>query len=490
MALQLKHKVMRIILLFLLIFSTQGLQAQLRTHWVHSDSINTKLLLDLPLVSLPYGLYASAITEGAVVDVYGEPAGYTLRAWTSPSMKQSLAFSHDTRYAIFYGTSKLFNVQANDKPGKKLWKTGAESVLNLAADLLLPFGFGWQHEEYHRAVLTSHNIYSNNSLNDWISGRENVNGSSTTSVNYVLDTNLVSLKKRANSDLVRLMTAGVEGEVLSAQRMQRDNFFHTTNYANSLNILGRFISVELYIRLCSNRDEIQPLVDDAIEGEAGDQSIRDFTGPDFTAWAYDLFNPDLPYAARGEHPYGNGYDRYVYGDKLNQEQYEWIKKQSNLSLLNFISPMNFFINSFELKTSPGGNPLLFNFAFSYYPTSFGSQVGLNLLLKNGDFNWIIAPTINKNYEHNFPSLEVALWEYPLGDKTLFSPRLMLWTQPKDQSFYTQQAEVGGLVAGKVSYKLGSFHPYIDMAYKTKGWVAGEAFLENRFSMDLGIMARW
>ncbi len=481
---------MRIIVLFLLVSLAQGLQAQLQINWVHSDPVKTKLLFDLPLVSLPYGLHASALTEGAVADVQGRPAGYKIRAWASPSMEQSLSFSHDTRYAIFYGTSRLFNVKSNDKLGKKLWKTGAESILNLAADMVLPFGFAWQHEEYHRAVMTSHNIYSNNSLNDWISGRENVNGSSTTSVNHVLDTNLASLKKRSNSDFVRLMTAGVEGEVLSAQRMQRDNFFHNTNYANSLNILGRFISVELYMRLCSKRDQIQPLVDDAIKQEAGDQSIRDFTGPDFTAWAYDLFNPDQPYAARGAHPYENGYDRYIYGDKLNEEQYEWIKKQSNLSLLNFISPMNFFINSLELKTPLNSNPLLFNFAFSYYPTSFGSQVGLNLLLKTGNFNWIVAPTINKNLDHNFPSLDMALFEYPIGDKMLVSPRFMLWAQPEDQSFYTDQAQVGGLVSSKISYKLGNFYPYVNMGYKTEGWAAGEVFLEKRFSMDLGIMARW
>jgi len=369
-------------------------------------------------------------------------------------------------------------------------KLGAEVLLNTGVDLALPFGQGWQHEEFHRAVLTRFNISSHNTINDWFSDETNANTGDVYAVNRVLDENLVALKAASNPDFVRLAAAGIEGEIRGGELLQQQNFFYNTGSLNSLSILFRMLNPVSYLALCANKAKVHDEVIKIMANEGSNQSLRDFTGADFTAWAYDLYNPNVPYAARGLNPNGNGYDRYIYDNKLSDEQYGWIKKQSNLALLNLVSPLNFFINSIPLKHYANGETLAGNFAFRYYATSFGNQLGLNLMAKKGKYNFFLNPALNQNLHHSFPSLEAMLIDYPVTPKVLVTTRLMAWSQPKNQEFQTSEGQAGGLVSATVNYRAGVFFPYTTLTYKTKGWVAGNVFLDNKFDVKLGVGVRF
>ena len=456
-----------------------------------TDARPVRLAIDLPLLDLPFAYYASAVREGTVVGS-GQPHQLRpVRALANPSMEQSTQLSLTTRYALFAGTNYLFNRQPTDNRGRKLWKTGAELLLNTALDQALPFGQAWQHEEFHRAVMTRYGVSSNNTLNDWLTGEKNVNSGSVSGVNKVSDSNLAGLKAISNPDFVRLAEAGGEAEIYGGQLMQQTHFFYNTGQLDGLAMLARFISPLLYIRLCADKNQVSDLVATALVREGSNPSQRDFTGPDFTAWAYDLYNPGVAYAARGQNPNGNGYDRYIYGSKLSTEQYDWVRKQSNLAWLNLLSPLNFFVNGFTLKRYANGEKLEANFGFRYYPTSFGNQLGLNVWLKKGRYNVFLNPALNQNLAHSFPSLEVGLVDYDVRPKLLLTVQGSVWTQPKDQLFRTADTTPGGRLSAKASYKISrTVLPYCQLQYKSTGWVAGDVFLQPRFEGKLGISLRF
>ena len=450
-----------------------------------------RLVIDLPLLDLPWAGYASAVSESSLVSS-SQPGGFQpFRAWSNPGMAQSTQLSLATRYALFAATKHLFNRRLTDKRGRKIWKIGAEILLNTGLDQALPFGQAWQHEEFHRAVMTRYGVFSNNTLNDWFTGRQNLNAGAVSGVNMVSDANLAGLKAISNPDFVRLAEAGGEAEIYGGQLMQQTHFFYPTGQLDGLAMLARFISPLLYIRLCADKTQVDDLVSAALAREGNNPALRDFTGADFTAWAYDLYNPDVPYAARGQNPNGNGYDRYIYGDKLSTDQYDWIRKQGNLAWLNLVSPLNFFIEGFTLKRYANGEKLEANFAFRYYPTSFGNQLGLNVWLKKGCYHVLLHPALNQNLTHTFPSLEVGLVEYAARPNLLLTLGASVWGQPKEQRFRTSEMTPGGRLSAKAAYKISpTIRPYCQLQYKSTGWVVGDVFLQARLEGKLGIDLRF
>jgi hypothetical protein len=472
-------------LLFLLAFTAYSQDSS------KIQSKNPQLILEFPLVDLPFGYYGANVKEDVVAKVGLRPSGYNpIKAFSSLSMEQSMALSMNTRNIMLFGYKKLINRKPSNRVFKRVWKTGLESFLILLSDQLIPFGEGWQHEEFHKATMTRYNTFTNNTLNDWITGRPNANTSSVKSVNAVLDINLEQMKAYDNPHFARMSAAGGEAEVLSAEEFQKNEFFMESGNLTTVLSLMRAANVQSYIKLCADKVGGTNLTLDLMKEEGAIQKLRDFTGLDYTAWAYDLFNPTEAYAKRGQNPYGNGYDRYIYGDKLSQEGYDWLAKQASLSKFNFLSPMNIFIKSIPLKKYADGSVLKGNFAFRYYPTSFGNQIGINFFLKHGKYNLFINPALNQNFSHNFPSLEAQLVNYPIQSKWLTTTKLMLWTQPKDQAFMTSKANFGGQIATKIHYKLNNtLMPYINVSFKTKGWVAGNVFLNQNFDAKIGLTCR-
>ncbi len=457
-----------------------------RSQNVDTIKLKNKVLFDITLTDFPHALYSSNLQQTNIANLNKPSGNYNfLGSYKIPSMEQSTQVEVNTRQLIFLGTHKLLNRKPTERIYKKVTRYASELTLNLLADALLPFGMGWQHEEFHRATMSRCHCYSNNSLNNWITGKNSANSSTLKSVDQVLDTNLVLIKVKSNADLVRISAAGNEGNIFSAETMQRYDFISENGLVNIPYYLIRFLNVSGYLDLCSKKDQATNATLEVMALEKDNQSIRDFTGLDMTAWAYDLFNPNEPYSARGLNVYGNGYDRYIYGNKLTDEQYDWIKKQTVLSYINLISPLNYGFKSILLGKI-NEKKIKGNFAFRYYPTSFGNQLGLSIYLKYSKYNIVLSPLLNQNFKHSFPALAMELIDYPLLKHINASINASAWLQPKNQEFYSNRVQFGGLVNLRLDYTVSKkCATYIAFSCKSNGWVAGNPFLNSSTGIKFG-----
>ena len=162
-------------------------------------------------------------------------------------------------------------------------------------------------------------------------------------------------------------------------------------------------------------------------------------------------------------------------------------KMGNLQVLNFISPSLFYINSIKVNEN-----LRFNFAAFHYLTSFGYDIGSNFFIAYKKQNLFFALHNYHNLNTRFYGIETQLIdkEIKAGTKTiLLSPSLHVWSQPTNQSFRTSSAALGAKAELRISTALGSiWRPYINLSAKTKGWVAGDVYLNSNFSCRVGISA--
>src|SRR6185436_9321120 len=88
-----------------------------------------------------------------------------------------------------------------------------------------------------------------------------------------------------------------------------------------------------------------------------DIRVRDFTGHDILAWAYDLHRPNEPYAARGIHPSGVGIDRYRKPSDLRPEEMQYLRRQGKLQVLNFFDPAFIRGSGFTMNNPLNGRPM-------------------------------------------------------------------------------------------------------------------------------------
>jgi hypothetical protein len=443
------------------------------------------LILDYSFMDLPFQNYSAHITEGMISTQNQASKGTLLNAFSIQSMEQSFQITNAIAQSMHWGIAQIPVFKK-----RPILQKVTQALITIPAELLIGkfYGNSWRHEEGHRAILANSYVYSYNPLG--VFNKKPSSGSTNVaSVSYLLDTNLVMMKENNNANFVRMSTVGVETEISALNKMQRNTFFYGQKTINSFNYLMNAFSVSSYMSLCANKEKGTKLTLETMALEGSNQNLRDFTGLDFTAWAYDLFNPTANYSERGLNPNGNGYDRYIYGDKLTTEQYDWLKKQANLSYLNFISPAMVFINEIKLK-----NDVSFNFSGRYYPTSFGNQIGIDLFFKNSKYNIFVSPHLNQNYENNFFGIEAMVFEKPVKIKQhqfLATARVVADLQPKNQRFKTSSADFTGLAELNVIWKASKhFYPYISVEAKSKGWIAGNAFLDERISIKAGLSVRF
>jgi hypothetical protein len=438
--------------------------------------IHPALKLDLPLFDLPYQIEAMN-TVG-----YGFFSGYA-----NPSMGQSLAVTADMFSGFHYGM-KYFYENSNIKD---MWRNIIYYCGIPLGDILLfylPGGDGWLHEEYHRAVMSLYGVNSFNGMNLFPIG------ASIVSVSKIKDEDLIRLKEKSPPDFVRLPAAGIEGEYLLINRLQRNNFFYNQGLFHEVLYWMVTLNSHFYIgaSLDSNKVDVETEKMNKIEKTI---LSRDFTGFDMTAWVYDLFRSDEPYEARGIHPSGTGINRYRTTKDLSDEEIYYLQMQINLHFLNYLSPMLFFQKSVRL----GDGGLAGNFAIRHLLTSFGSVLSAQFFLKyetfnNETFNIAFAYHSYLNYRNYFPAIEVELVDYPLylGRFGMFlSPRLIIGTQPEDQKFKTGSHEFLGSFGLRADFIISKyFLPYFDFNIKTDGWVTGNEYLDNNVSIKMGISARF
>lgn len=423
--------------------------------------------LNFVLFDLPYQSHATKTT------------GNFIRGFANPSMQQSLSVSNSFYTAAHWGAKKL--VKAKSEFSDILWTNVLASGFDLLA-FYSPLGMAWLHEEYHRAVLTRHGINSFNEINQFPIGKELIY------VNRVSDAGLSRLSDHHKADFRRLMIAGSEGQFLQIQRLQQDNFFLNQDLPHiALYWMSTMTNIS-YVNQTAG-DDFNQRVDEANEADGADISRRDFTGPDFTAWAYALFEPDRAYSDRGTHPSGVGINRYIKPSQLSTEARDYLKKQGSLQWLNLVSPHLFGFPKIKLKTSERGD-YFGSFAIRHLLNSFGHAISAELFFQSPRHNILFTVHNYSNFVRRFIGLEGAIIEQGfLAERMYLTARAAMWMQPQDQSFTSTQAQLGGMFSLKGSYPIGPWRPFLCLEGKTRGWQLGNVFLEQNLSLNAGLSFR-
>jgi hypothetical protein len=457
------------------------------------DSVETplyqpKLLLDFPLLDFPYLGSAARTTANHRLN---QPAGASgtvnasdyVRAYNSPSMRQATAITKSVHSTGYFLSNALWYrwVKPTNWKRRLLNRLGANVTAAISDNIFnrYPFGSVWLHEEFHRNTMTLRGISSYNTI--WDIGRF------TGKVSQVKDEDLIRFKAQYPAEFIRMHAAGIEGQYVLLQSMQKDNFFYQTHYPNILFALVQTKNAVDYVGLAGDRELGAKALQSIQENEGPDMAERDFTGLDLNAWVYDLFRPQEPYGARGIHPSGNGILRERFPNQFTDEEFAYAQKVGKLQYLNFISPHLLSISRIKVSKN-----FAFNFALRHYLTSFGYDAGGDLFLKIKDKNILFTWHGYHNKDHFFPGVEAHLLDLPvrLSAKTLpLTLRTMLWLQPKDQQFYTDQGQAGGLIYAQLRYPLSrTWQPYLEVEGKTQGWVAGNPFLPANLTVRAGISA--
>ncbi len=404
------------------------------------------LKLDLPLFDLPYQISS--------MDAVGK--GF-FGSYANPSMAQSLAVSTDIISGFHYGMKMFYDkVSIENNKFKNILYAGGTALIDILFYFLPLYGGQvWLHEEYHRAVLPEFGIRSFNSVYlfdvDALGAYVDIKFSDE-----------VYLKKESVADYIRLYAAGMEGELLWVEQLQRNNFFYNQKLLNEIQYWISISQVVGYVNMANLNN-----------------SPADDFYTDYTVWTYALFRPNEPLGERG-----------YYAIDLTKAERDYLKLQGGLQLFNVLSPM-----MFGIRTIPLGNTgFEGNFAFRHYLTSFGADIPVSVFLKYRHFNMAFTYHSYLNYEYYFPAIEAELVDYPfsIGKLNMYlSPRVLIGMQPKNQEFKVASPDFLGLFGLRVDFNLSKhILPYIDFTAKTRGWVAGNEYLTANASVRLGVSARF
>lgn len=257
--------------------------------------------------------------------------------FANPSMSQSLNIS-----SSFYSLTSegYYRLMTKNKPKATIYRLSL-GVVSLLTYLPIPLSSGWMHEEFHRSVLAKHGGNSFNEMNNFPIFK------SLIFVFDVKDQDLIALKKNNPSDMVRMAEAGIEGEYLLANNINKMAFYNNAKSKSLLPLLVSFNS-SFYV-IISSAKSIDNEYDKLYKSEGENIAKRDLVGLDFTSWVYDLFRPDEPYENRGIHPSGVGIDRYIKRSQLTHRELSYLKQQGYLQLINFINPLSLFHTSFTIQ---------------------------------------------------------------------------------------------------------------------------------------------
>lgn len=435
----------------------------------------------LPVVELPFDLKAAEAeanrrTGGTAASAASPVVSDFSKKYKNLSMDQATEMTRNLHGSLYYINNLAWNkwVKPQNKKKYMLNRVMANATA-LATDYLatkLPYGYAFQHEEFHRSVMSIHGIYSYDEVWNFGKGLD-------IAVTGVKDEDLIYLKKQHPAAQVRLSAAGVEGEYFFFQKMRSDNFFYKTGYPFfGLSILGTFHGIN-YVKLPLT-SRFNEITDSILSRDKFDVLARDFTGYDFSAWIYDLFKPDEPYADRGTWPDGIGIKRPIKESDLTPEMKAFLKKTGNVQYLNLISPFNIGINRIKI-----GDNLFGNFALRSVPTSFGYFAGGDFFIEKRQHKLMISAGINKSNSLTLPDLQVKYFDYYINDRLKTNASASIWLQPVDQRFFATKAMAGFSLGVQPSYRLSNHIGVMgEMRYKTKGWQFGEVYIDENFSASL------
>ncbi len=449
-----------------------------------------KLVLDFKVLDVPFMFDAlQARANYRAGNIASNPAAINVSDFISiiesPSMSQATAYSTSFYNAVNYGIAKGWNsvFNPNESKRRRLWGNVVKeftAAVVFVGTTKVPFAGGWAHEELHRASWIPRGVGSYNHIWSF-----DLAPDALTYVGEVRDQDLIDFKREDPAGIVRMNSAGIEAHYLNSQTAQVQDFLYNTHLPLIAFHWANVLAAADYVNRAHTTATIEEHA--AVYDDEPDMLKRDFTGNDFTAWVYDLHTPNEAYDERGLHPTGIGIDRYRNYNDLSKEMLAYVEKMGQRQWLNLLSPYLFRVRNIKVSQH-----LNMNFAVRHYLTSFGDDTQLDLFLDvKGNKNLV---SLHKYTNHNttFAGLEwqTFLKQFRIGKRSfLTSSRVMAWTQPDAQQFYTAKQQAGGLVAIKAQYETKSkWMPYFELEGKTKGWVAGNPFLNEKVSLRLGVMA--
>lgn len=407
-----------------------------------------------------------------------------LGIFNNPSMSQSLNAVGSVSNLMRDGIYRIMH--KSDR--RKRFYLSAALLSDALLYLPMPLTSGWLHEEYHRSVLTKHGGSSYNEMNSFPIGK------SLISVMHASDEDLIRLKSESPQDMTRLAAAGIEGEALLANKINREAFFYNKKSISFLPLMATLNSC-IYVMMSSSRN-VDKMIDEELMNEGSNISKRDILGIDFLSYTYDLFRPYESYVDRGIHPSGIGVNRYIKKAQLSNEELKYLKTQGFLQFINFLNPISFQFNSFDINFLDNDSDVRANLYLNHWLTSFGYDISATALLHFGKDNYTITFHNYANRYKWFPGIELETYKYLIGEQKIRNPfpvsaRLMAWLQPYNELFFSKEAHIGGLFELKSYFPINKYlSSYFSIVAKTKGWVAGNVYQESNISCSFGLQAQF
>lgn len=397
-----------------------------------------------------------------------------------PSMDQALEWSGSMYGLGFWGIDELGNFifKQPSKPYSGWRKAGNNAFRYLAglafarfgSELPIPLGI-WGHEEFHRAVLGTGELYPRNG--NWIFSKWDG------TVYGISDDELAGLKVRRPDILFYSYVSGLQYEVTLNQRVTLDDFYHRKTFPRSALLLYDAWYVWDYFRFATSAssDSAKLL---APPHESSEPSQRDFSGSDLNAWVYDMFNPALSYLDRDPFPGGSGVNRRIGFSELTSSQQSFLENQKKLSLINLLNPAIFFINRISINQD-----FSFNLFATYMPTHFGNDIAVYLPVKLRYTGILLNMHRYGNYESNGLGFGLGLFDGSLTGKLSTDILVTVWDQP--ESLFNNEKVVGGSAEVALRYSItDNFSGFVSANAKTRGWAAGNPYLDENFSVRIGI----
>jgi len=418
-----------------------------------------KLRLEIPVIDLPQNVNL--------------PHRY-------PSMNQALEFSSGMYDLAFWGIDELGDViftSGSERETRlgKFSNNAFKYVIGLGfskfgSELPIPLGV-WGHEEYHRAVLGTAGISSNNG--NWFPSRWDG------TVYGITDLALEELKSADIENLLYSYVAGVQYEIHLNERITLSEFYFERSLPKASLLLYNAWYVYDYFRFSASpeSDSVKVL---APPHEDSNPSGRDYAGADLNAWIHDMFNPELQYTARDPFPGGEGVNRRIGYSDLSSEEQDYLNRQKSLSLFNFLNPAIFFIDRIKL-----GDGLSFNFFTQYSPTHFGNDLALFVPVNFRKFGVMLNAHRYSNKNNSGIGAGLGIYNPGATGKVRSELRLNVWNQP--ESFFSDSKVNGGYIAFRTQYMFSNtFSGFVSVSGKTKGWLMGNPYLDSNASVQAGI----
>ena len=334
--------------------------------------------------------------------------------------------------------------------------------------------------------MTNQNISSRNGFyypDEWSNG--------LISVDSVQDQDLKELKAKHPEETVRLMSAGIESQIALIGKQSDMLFFsqNTNNISQKIlvhqhSFMGPIIvmnqiSTLLYLNTCLQENSNQ--LTDEENQRTIQMETRDFTGLDCTAWVYDMHRADEPYENRGQHPYGEGVDRYRSQEDLRNSEIQFLEETRWIHLINFLNPHMVGMNSIQSKKG------LWNFRMASTLTPFGYTIDGNIAWYYKEKPSLILLRIHRFHHGYSPEIGLRMFHIPLKENLQLDIGARLWFQPENLRWDDKSTQLGAAIESQIHWKpKTNFSVWTQINGKTSGWMSGEVYLDQNISVRMGV----